>query len=61
MLTPPSYDYYFMTFLILNLEYFNFNFSVHSISTWKNVQLHRPIANFAPKSEGCVLCEHKDF
>jgi hypothetical protein len=36
-----------MTFLIPNLEYFTFNFSVHSINTRKKVQLHGPAVNFA--------------
>jgi len=37
ILTQLPYYYCFMTFLILNLEYFTFNFSLHSINARKNV------------------------
>jgi hypothetical protein len=48
LLTLPSqYILSLITFLAHNLEYFSFNFSVHSINTRKKVHLHSPIANFA--------------
>jgi hypothetical protein len=50
-----------MTFLIHNLEYFAFNFSVHSTNTRKKVQLHRPTANFAPYQRGVYYASIKIF
>jgi hypothetical protein len=49
---PVHYILSLITFLVHNLEHFTFNFSIHSINTRKNLQLHRPIANFASFQRG---------
>jgi hypothetical protein len=44
---PSQYILSLMTFLVHELQYFTFNFSIHNINTRKKLQLHRPTANFA--------------
>jgi hypothetical protein len=50
-----------MTFLIHNLEYFSFNFSIHNVNTRKKLQLHRPIANLASYLRGAYYANIKIF
>jgi hypothetical protein len=58
---PSQYILSLMTFLVHNLEYFTFNFSVHSINTRKKLQLHRLIANFASFQRGVYYASIKIF
>jgi hypothetical protein len=44
-----------------SLEYFTFNFSIHSVNTRKKLQLHRPIANFASFQRGVYYVSIKIF
>jgi hypothetical protein len=50
-----------VTFLVHNLEYFTFNFSIHSINTRKKLELNRPIVNFAPFQRGVYYASIKIF
>lgn len=53
ILTVPSqYTLSLMMFLINNLKYVTFNFSLHSINTQKKLQLHRLIANLTSLHRG---------
>jgi hypothetical protein len=47
--------------LIHNLEYFTFNFLACSISSRKEVQLHRPVENFASYQRGVYYLNIKIF
>jgi hypothetical protein len=58
---PLQYILSLMTFLVYNLEYFTFNFSIHSINTRKKLQLHRPIANFASFQTEVYYANIKSF
>jgi hypothetical protein len=51
----------FNDFLVHNLEYFTFNFLVHSIDTGKKVRRHKPIANFASYWRGVYYTTIKIF
>jgi hypothetical protein len=57
---PSQYELSLMPFLVHNLEYLTFNFSVHSINTRKKVQLHRQVANFSSYQRD-VYCSSKRF
>jgi hypothetical protein len=54
MTLPSQCILFLITFLIHDLQYIAFNFSVHSINTRKKVWLHRPIANFASYQRGIM-------
>jgi hypothetical protein len=58
---PLQYLLYLMTFLVHSLEYFTFNFSIHSINIRKKLQLHRLIANFASFQRGVYYVSIKIF
>jgi len=61
ILTMPSqYILSAMNFLVNNLEYFTFNFSIHAINT-RRVQLYKPLANLTSYQRGVYYASIKTF
>jgi hypothetical protein len=61
MTLPLQYILSLMTFLVHNLEYFTFNFSINNINTRRKLELHRLIANFASFQTGVYYASIKIF